>query len=336
MLIPICWIALKRHTNLFFGVFVLLILISCAKTPQQTIENPSEFYKHRNSIVRIENRWGFLTKTHGSGFFVQRNKVATNIHVIAHPGPVYVKSVNKKTTWKVEGVAAYDVKNDLVILKVVGEGEVLPLADRDAIRNNEPISVVAFPDRKFKVAEGTLHSIRDSDKWLRMKVDTTEGGSGGPILNSSGQVIGILASKNDEFSYAIPSYILNVLLTQSESTETLEQWHERKLIQSYLYYEKGKMNNSKKLYEKAITNLDEAIRLNRESIYAYSNRGIAKSNLGDYKGAIKDYDKAIQINPKGVVVYRPEHLGDYKGAIKEYDKAIKLHSEYCALTTTVG
>ncbi|MDE0088179.1 MAG: serine protease, partial [Candidatus Poribacteria bacterium] len=178
---------MKQHIKLFLGVFVFGILFSCAKTPQQIIENPTEFHKHRNSIVRVKNKIGLFSKSHGSGFFVQRNKVATNIHVIAHPGPVYVKSADKKTTWKVEGVAAYDVKNDLVILKIVGEGEALPLGNSDVILDGEPISVVGFPDGEYKVADGTLHSIRDSDKWLRMAVNTAGGSSGGPVLNSKGQ-----------------------------------------------------------------------------------------------------------------------------------------------------
>ena len=266
MLTPTYKNALKRHIKLFLGVFVFGILFSCAKTPQQIIENPSEFYKHRNSIVRVESRLGFSSKGIGSGFFVQRNKIVTNIHVIARPGPVYVKSADKKMTWKVEGVAAYDVKNDLVILKVVSEGEALPLGNSDVIRDGEPISAVGFFDGEYKVADGTLHSIRDSDKWLRMNINTAGGSSGGPVLNSKGQVIGIQALGGNFISHAIPSNTVKVLLTQSESTEPLKQWHKRELIRSYAHYVKGEMYYDEKRYDKAIANLDEAIRLNPEVI----------------------------------------------------------------------
>ncbi len=333
MLTPACKNALKGHINLFLGVFVFGILLSCAKTPQQTIENPSEFYKHRNSIVRVESRLGFSSKGKGSGFFVQRNKVATNIHVIARPGPVYVKSADKKTTWKVEGVAAYDVKNDLVILKVVGEGEALPLGNSDVVRDKEPIFVVGFPGGKYKVAEGTLHSIRNSDKWLRMSVNTAGGGSGGPVLNSKGQVIGVQALGVDFISHAIPSNTVKVLLTQSESTEPLEQWHKRELIRSYAHYVKGEMYYyDKKRYDKAIANLDESIRLNPDSIYAYSKRGDVKFNLGNHKDAIEDYNKAIKLNPQHATAYgnrgaAKSKLGDHKDAIEDFNKVIKLNPQ---------
>ena len=332
---------MNRYIKLFLGVLVLGLLFSCARTYQQGIENTSEFQKYRNSIVRVENKHGFFSRGIGSGFFVERDKVATNIHVIAHPGPIYVESVDRKTTWKVEGVAAYDVRNDLVILKVVGEGEALPLGNSDIVQKGEHISVVGYPDGKYKVTEGTLHGIRNNDKWFQMEIDTTGGSSGSPVLNSKGQVIGIDTTVDDFYSYAIPSNILKVLLTQSASTQSLEQWHRRELIRSYHHDVQGTENYNKKRYDKAITDLDEAIRLNPESIYAYFTRGRAKSDLGDHEGAISDYNKAIQLNPEDFIAYynrgnAKSNLGDHKGAIEDYDKAIQLNPKYVAAYNNRG
>ncbi len=325
---------MNRYIRLFLGVLVLGLLLSCARTHQQIVENTSEFQKYRNSIVRVENKHGFFSRGIGSGFFVERNKVATNIHVIAHPGPIYVKSLDKKRAWKVEGVAAYDVRNDLAILKVVGEGEALPLGNSDIVQKGEHISVVGYPDGKYKVAEGTLHGIRNNDKWLQMEVDTAGGSSGSPVLNSEGQVIGIDTTVDDFYSYAIPSNILKVLLTQSASTQPLEQWHKRELIRSYHHDVQGTKNYYyKKRYDKAIADLDEAIRLNPESIYAYFTRGKARAALDDHEGAISDYDKDIKLNPESSIAHfnrgnSKSDLGNYKGAIEDYDKAIQLNSKY--------
>lgn len=332
---------MNRYIRLFLGVLVLGLLFSCASKRQQIIENTSESQKHRNSIVRVENKHGFFSRGIGSGFFVERDKIATNIHVIAHPGPIYVKSLDKKRAWKVEGVAAYDVRNDLAILKVVGKGEALPLGNSDIIQKGQHISVVGYPDGKYKVTEGTLHGIRNNDKWLQMEVDTTSGSSGGPVLNNKGQVIGISTTVDDFYSYAIPSNILKVLLTQSASTQPLKQWHKQEFIRSYNYYVQGENNYNKKRFDKAVVDLDEAIRLNPESIYAYSKRGQAKSDLGDHKGAISDYDKAIQLNPEDFITYynrgnAKSNLGDHKGAIEDYDQAIQLNPKYVAAYNNRG
>ena len=283
MLIPTHWNTLEGAIKLTLGVFVLGILLAFQETPQKNVENPPNLQKHSNAIVQIENL-GLHSKGIGSGFFVQRDKVATNIHVIAHSGPVYVRSADKKTTWKVEGVAAYDVKNDLAILKVVGEGETLPLGNSDIIRDGEPISVVGYPGGKYTVAESTLHSIRKSDKWLQMKVDIASGSSGGPVLNKKGQVIGICTVNDKFFSHAIPTSVLKGLLTQSESTETLEQWHKREFIRAYAHFVIGQMYFNNKRFDQAIASLNECLRLNPESIYGIQNVETQELYLATIKG----------------------------------------------------
>ena len=52
-------------------------------------------------------------------------------------------------------------------------------------------------------------------------------GSGGPVLNSKGEVIGIAVwSGSDSHSYATPSNALKALLAQSMTLEPLVEWQE--------------------------------------------------------------------------------------------------------------
>ena len=50
-------------------------------------------------------------------------------------------------------------------------------------------------------------------------------------------------------------------------------------------------------YQAAISDYDEAIRLDPNDAIAYYNRGLAKSELGDLEAAISDYDEAIRLQP---------------------------------------
>ena len=59
----------------------------------------------------------------GSGFFVKPDKVVTNFHVIARPGPIFAKLSDDETIWMVESIAAYDMENDLVVLRIAGDGK---------------------------------------------------------------------------------------------------------------------------------------------------------------------------------------------------------------------
>lgn len=63
----------------------------------------------KDSIVLIENE-----NTRNYGFFVGEDKVVTNIHAIAHPGNISVKSLSREKNWIVEGVIAFDPMNKLV------------------------------------------------------------------------------------------------------------------------------------------------------------------------------------------------------------------------------
>ena len=66
--------------------------------------------------------------------------------------------------------------------------------------------------------------------------------------------------------------------------EPIEQWHKRQLIRAYAYFMLGKTKFAAKDYDNAMIDLDRAIQINPEFIYAYYARGIAKSELGDYNG----------------------------------------------------
>ncbi|MXV74984.1 trypsin-like serine protease, partial [Candidatus Poribacteria bacterium] len=266
---------MKQNSKSLLVLLALSFLLSGARTPQQLVSPKPEApivsvtsEKLKGSVVRIVGLLGTKVQS-GSGFFVAQNEIVTNIHVVAHRGPIFAKLVNKETVWAVEGVTAYDVKNDLVVLKITGEGTPLPLGDSDAVRRGETISVVGFPRGRYKVVTGTVLNTRNSDRRIRTTADTVTGNSGGPLLNSKGQVIGIHVARDE----AIPSNALKALLSQSTQVEPIEQWHKRKLIRAYAYFMLGKTKFAAKDYDNGMIDLDKAIQMNPELIYAYYGRG---------------------------------------------------------------
>ena len=290
----------------------------------------AETLKREQATVRVGGR-----DNHATGFFVTRNKVATNVHVLAHREFVLVRSVDDEKNWIVEGVTAFDAKNDLAILKVVGKGAPLPLGDSDTIQSGETVSAVGYPKGKYTVSEGTLHSVRDSDKWLQMDVKISPGNSGSPVINSKGQVIGIISGAVDPYSYAIPSNALKALIIQSGPAEPLALWRERGTILVYVHSSQGTRNYIEGHYDKAITDFDKVIEINPENIYAYYNRGLAKFKLGDlesekgntgkakrlYEAGIEDSTQAIKQDPEDANAYHNRAGGKFRLAQSEKDTA---------------
>jgi len=311
---------------------VVLLSISCAQfisdKPDVTTDSDLISSSVRKSIVRIVGgTFSFLGE--GTGFFVDKDRIVTNIHVVSHPGLFYAKLVDNETVWAIESVTAFDIKNDLVVLKISGEGIPLPLGDSDSVQISETISASGFPDGKYNEVKGTIHSIRKKDKWLRMTVHVSPGISGGPILNSKGEVIGMCAASFYSYGYAIPSNTVKALLTENQ-TETLSQWHQRKVIRADCYYKLAQMKYFEKKYNETIAHLDNAIQLNpKDSIYYYS-RGFVRLTLGDHESAIADCNKAIELNPEFADAYSnrgkaKKALGQHKAAKIDFETAKEIY-----------
>ncbi|MYA99900.1 tetratricopeptide repeat protein [Candidatus Poribacteria bacterium] len=288
----------------------------------------------RASTVRVM-RWSETSSDffYGSGFFVDMDKIATNIHVVASPGPVFVKLPDREVIWSVETVATFDVENDLVILKITGEGPALPLGNSDTVEIGEPVLAVGYPGRKYKVTAGTIHRTTDGGHRIVTTVDSSPGSSGGPVLNSKNQVIGVHAMRDNSYSFTIPSNALKVLLVQRERLELLVEWRQRKRIRAYTYFKKGKNRSNAEDYDEAITQFNSAIQLNPAYARAYFERGFARFKIGDSAGAIDDYTHAIKFNPRYTTAYynRANQKRDhalYEAAIKDYTIAIGLDPKY--------
>ena len=338
------------------GCVALCAFLSCALSVKQKTEqsaktvtplNPEEKIAQigKDATVILVGKADDETGGYGTGFFVRRNLIVTNIHIVAGiHGKSYnwsVNLLNQPTQYTIKGGIASDPKRDLVILKVEGEEVgVLPLGDSDKVElGEEVIAVGASPQRdneaKSKIANGTISRI--AADFFRMKASLLPGYSGGPVLNDKGEVIGVSVEggKARNSGAVVPSNHIKILLNNMLAQEKpLEKWQEEPLIHAYAYANQG--DAKKELdgdYKGAIKAYDTAIHLNPDFAGVYLKRGLVKSNLADYKGAIEDYNAVIHLGKDYSDVYSnrgvaKKGLGDYKGAIEDYDKAIHLEPDY--------
>ncbi|MDE0634390.1 MAG: tetratricopeptide repeat protein [Candidatus Poribacteria bacterium] len=336
--------------SLLIGLITLTFILSCAQAPQQVAENtlaPTEnlaIKKAEGSTVLLVSRNG-KSEPLGSGFFVDKDKIATNIHVVAQPGPIFAKLSDKEQTISIEGVVAYDVKNNLVILKLSGEGIPLPLGDSDTIQRGDSVFIVGYPYGKYNVTKRSIDSIHKSNKWFWMKAFTAKGVSGGAALNAKGEVTGVYVGYgNDSHSYIIPSNILKALLTKSALIESLVEWRKRESIRSYAYFVQGYRKYEADHYDEAISDLNRVIQLTPEFPAAYFKRALVYAERKDYEKAIVDYTKVIELNPEDTIAYQKrgrvkrrlgssksdivQKLDLFSAAIDDYTHAIRLYPQY--------
>ena len=277
------------------------------------------------------------TLKRGSGFFVRRGLIATNFHVIDGAAKGYARLVNTATTYPIEGFTATDETNDLALLKVSVHGiNPLNLGNSDAVQIGETVYVAGNPlGLEGTFSDGIISGRRDSagkKERLQMTAPISPGSSGGPVLNRKGEVIGVSTSLYNpmfgvNLAFAVPSNALTALLRRPQNIKPLSSQTQSVSAETYRVraYASIQLGN----YEKAIRELDQALRMNPKDAWSYHNRGYAKRNLGQHSAAILDYDAAIRLDPNNAKAYvnrgiAKGELRRYPAAILDFDAAIRL------------
>ncbi len=101
-------------------------------------------------------------------------------------------------------------------------------------------------------------------------------------------------------------------------------------IAAAAFFARGVININLERDEEAISDLNEAIRLNPNYVEAYVLRGLSNNNLGRREEAISDANEAIRLNPNSTEAYflrglSNNNLGRREEAISDLNEAIRLN-----------
>ena len=311
---------------------IVLVFCTISRVPAQTAPQIAEKALAATVYLEMQDSKG-VPLGFGSGFFVGDNLIATNYHVIEGAARGSAKLVGRFSTYTIEGVTATDKTNDLALLKVTVSGiNPLPLGNSSDVKIGETIYVAGNPKGlEGTFSNGIISSRRDpyTKERLQMTAPISPGSSGGPVLNSKGEVIGVSFMTlvgGQNLNFAIPSRYLRELLTESTPAKPLAEGN--RSISAETYFTWGNTKYDLGDYKGAIADFDTAIRLNPDAA-VYNNRGLAKGNLGQYFAAIADFDTTIRIKPDYAGAYynrgvAKSELGQYFAAIADYDTTIRL------------
>lgn len=135
----------------------------------------------------------------GTGFLVGRSRLVTNFHVIDNCGALSIRI--GADTLRAE-VVAYAELQDLALLSISKSIGTVP-SIRNSAALGEDVTVAGFPlagllSDDLVVTSGQVNSLaglRNDPSMIQVSAPIQPGSSGGPLLDRSGAIVGVVVSK---------------------------------------------------------------------------------------------------------------------------------------------
>ena len=206
----------------FLSVLLVAILVRYS-TSQVGVANVADVVKRSSDavvLIVISNSSGQETAL-GSGFLVSADgEIVTNYHVIKDAHSAVVKLSNG-AFFPVAGVLASEPDKDLSVIKVNGKNlPFLSIADMQTLHTGDHVVAIGSPlGLEGTVSDGIVSAIRDVEgkNWIQTTAPVSHGNSGGPLLDMSDHVVGVITSGvnpelGQNLNFAAPSNEVTALL----------------------------------------------------------------------------------------------------------------------------
>ena len=335
----------RRSTPQPLTLFCALILIAIAALVTRSQDALPELVRRiKPSAVAIETfdaRGEKLTR--GSGFFIDKDRVVTNRHVIegAYRAEVHLNSGN---TFPVKNVLAVDAEGDVALLKVEAPPNLvrpLPL-DRTSPQEGESVVVIGNPfGLEGSVTNGIVSAVRDIPGFgriIQITAPISPGSSGSPVVNMKGQVIGVATLQitgGHSVNFAIPSErIAQLDRAAQESSQQMSLGDlvaatgRNKRAKAVEYFRAGLSFLSKDDCQRALPYFQKATESDNAYGEAWAQTGFCNEKLGRHAEAAEASKKAVAIRPSaesyfniGLASY---YLKQYRESEQAYRQSIKL------------
>ncbi len=147
--------------------------------------------------------------TSGTGFFVsQGGHIVTNKHVVKNCTNLLVSGAVKEQSAKLVG---RDADKDLALLKIDSTPSYVAAlrSESQPLELGERVVIVGYPGEAAKAGNTVTREAevlnptgpRGEKQWVEVSDVIEQGNSGGPLLDTSGNVVGIVTAKATIYTY---------------------------------------------------------------------------------------------------------------------------------------
>lgn len=163
----------------------------------------------------------------GSGFFISNDRLITNYHVIEGAYSAKVTTYDNKT-YDINYIMGYSKEKDIAVLSVSFPHDILNINEKKAVVGQKVYTLGSSKGLTGTFSEGIISSasrLMNNIECIQITAPISSGNSGGPLLNTSGEVIGINSmqySNGQNLNFAITIHTINEIDTSKQiSFQTL-------------------------------------------------------------------------------------------------------------------
>jgi S1-C subfamily serine protease len=189
---------MKKVVYLFLVIYASLAI---------AVDNP---YAVESSIYKIDVQRGNKISS-GTGFLISHDKILTNCHVLDGKGKPDITLTNRKTGTQYYALRYYNLGPYDACVLIGGFGG-KPLSFTTDFRIGQNVWHYGYPHGVTTVGQGTIVALSKSDTQgdvIKSSSFCNPGSSGGPLINNSSQIIGLIFAKpkayGDNKCLSIPS-----------------------------------------------------------------------------------------------------------------------------------
>jgi Trypsin-like peptidase domain/Tetratricopeptide repeat len=292
----------------------------------------------------------------GTAFFISADGVAlTNYHVISGATKIFAKTADGKIH-ALKSVRGYSQPSDVAELQFdTLEVSFLTLALSTNAVEGQRILVIGNPEGlEGTVSDGIISAFRANRSYIQITAPISPGSSGSPVLDDSGQVIGMATLTRKEgqnLNLAISSETIKAMIAESDewnsvgtivwpppvakATPTptphqIQPSSPEALTLSNKYFDRAQNEAGAGNWIGAISDFTTSIELYPEvAASAHDGRGYCYQVLKQYQKAISDFTEAMRLYPGWYLPYRNraivyEIIGNHAAAARDRQRAKEL------------
>ena len=356
-----------RSKNLAVISICVMLLIPLALYSLQPEDTSTILEKNQENVIFFVCLGeGEEEISRGTGFVVGKEVMATSYHLVSQAKKAEGMNFKGKKV-KIDGIISYDKNLNVAFLKINKKPPPFPVGKSDELESGKKVIVIGGNEAgEIRAYDGEIRSPLEyapNRNIFDTNLTVSKDSSGGPVLNSDGQLVGMLIFLDSRTKFILPiDYMEN--LSKTGSVTKFKDWtpedyfstFEGAFLAGRIYYALGQTGSAEKSlkevvkqnpneldahfmladvytkqrsYSSASSTYQKIIELDPNQDSAQMGLGMINLKMSRWKDAITPFETAVQINPKNGIAYF--HIGNAYEELREFPNAVEAYKKYLNL-----